>query len=612
MERRLVTIMGVDAVDYSRLVRENEEATVDALEACLAIIRDSVREHRGRVFGGAGDSIIAEFASPSEAVRSAVEVQQRLEARNAAAHAQRITFRIGLNLGDVIDQDGNLLGDGVNVAARLESLAPPGGIYVSQSVYEQVKHLPDILFDDVGQRRLKNIPTPVHIYLVHVADLRRSPGLGRLAIAVAVLVMLALIAVWQFWPAASTKVLAWIDPPHELPAQPSIAVLPLANLSGDENMEYFSDGITNDITTDLSKFANLLVIASNSAFAYKGRSVRAQDIGRDLKVRYLLEGTVFRGDGRLRVNAQLIDATTGHHIWAERYDRAIDDWFAVQDDIVAKIVTNLALKVDAAERRRIASRETESMDAYDYWLQGREVWRNPANQNEEGNNKARELFQKSAEADPNFARAYGYLSYAYLQDWQNDWGDDPEAALQTALELAQKAVALDPDDYDNHWALAIVYGNMGDFDRSFAEYDRARTLNANDADLLAEMGEVLIDAGRSDEAVKQVQEALTRNPNGPPYWYYWTLGRALYFQRRYREAIEAIESISDPPSDARLVTAASYAQLGEMKQAAAEMAIFRAGEPEWTLEKSRRYHYADPKDREHWLDGLRKAGLPEN
>jgi adenylate cyclase len=611
MERRLVTILAADAVSYSRLVANDEEAALAFFDQCNAAMTDLVRQHHGRVFGGAGDSLIAEFPSPVEALRCAVNMQRQLALLNEKlAEEQRMQFRLGLNLGDAVVEQGVLLGDAVNIASRLEGLSEPGGIRISGNLYEQVKHLPDFGFQDLGTVRLKNIPVQVHAYAVQGMGSRRSAKrrvLWRWAAAAAVLALAAGAIVWQYMPVVPFE--SGRTRQVTLASHPSIAVLPLANLSGDPQQEYFSDGLTNDITTDLSKFSGLFVVASNSAFTFKGKPTKVQDIGDELGVSYLLEGTVQKASDRLRINAQLIDATTGLHVWAERYDRQMGDLLAIQDEIVQRIVTALAVKVSAVERQRVSRKETTSMGAYDYYLRGIGVMADPNNFTVDGNSELRQLFEKAIELDPNFSRAYAELAYSYVREYQEGWTEDPDATLKRAEELAKKALDLN-DDFDGHWSLAIVYWNQGKFDKSFIEYETARKLNPNNPDLAADMAEALIYAGEPDKAITQIREAMLHNPE-VPYWYWWNLARAYYMAKRYEEAIDAAGKITDPPNDVLLITAASKAQLGDLDAARAEMAQFSKNDPEWSIAKAAERYFRRDSDRQHWLEGLRLAGLKE-
>ena len=612
LQRRLVTILAADAVEYSRLVAKDEEAALALFKDCAAIIQERVQAHNGRIFGGAGDSVIADFQSPVEAMRCAVEIQHQITRLDEKLSEDwRMLFRVGLNLGDAVVEQDNLLGDAVNVAARLEGLSEPGGICVSGSLYEQVKHLPDLGFKDLGPKRLKNIPIPVHVYSIKgVGTARSHKRIPAWGLAAAAMVLLASIAVpvwWKYKPEIGSK--AENTPQLLSTAQPSIAVLPLDDLSEDPRQAYFSDGITNDITSDLSKFSGLMVIAYNSASTFKGKPTKVQDIGKALSVRYVLEGTVQKTPERLRVNAQLIDAETGYHVWANRYDQILGDTFTVQEDITRNIVTALAVKVTAAEERRSNKKLTQNMSAYDYYLKGKAIWADSSKVTPEGNEEARQLFEKAIELDPNYSSAYAELSYVHVRAYQNGWSDDGAASLQQAEDLAKKALALN-DDFSSHWYLAIVAWNKGDFDKSFREYETARQINPNDPDLAADMAEALIYGGEPEKAIEQIEAAKRRNPFFD-FWYDWNEGRAKYMAGQYQAAIDAIGRINSPPNDVRLITAASKAQLGDIPAAQAIMAEFSKNDPDWSIAKSAAYFYRKDSDRQHWLDGLRKAGLKE-
>jgi adenylate cyclase len=605
MERRLVTILAADAASYSRLVADDEDAALAIFHEHSAIMTGLFPEYHGRVFGGAGDSLVCEFASPVEALRCAVKVQHELAMANEKlAEERQMEFRLGLNLGDAVVVDGNLFGEAVNVAARLEGFADPGGICISGSLYEQVKHLPDFEFRDLGSRNLKNIPFQVHAYAVKGTGSRRLAK--RLvpwgpALVAAALALVAVTIGWKYTPRLSSAALF---------SPPSIVVLPLENLSGDTSQDYFSDGLTQDITTDLSKFSDLFVVASNSAFTYKGKPSKVQDIGSALGVRYVLEGTVQKTPSRLRINTQLIDAGTGNHVWAQRYDRELGEIFAVREEIIKNVVTALAVKVNAAEQRRVSQKETNNMSAYDTYLQGKMVLYDPAKVTKEGNDEVRALLNKSIAQDAKFSMPYGLLSYTYVREYQNAWEEDRAASLKKAEDFAKKELAL-ADEFDGHWSLATVYWNQGKFDESFSEYDEATRLNPNDPDLAAEMGEALIYGGGPSLAIEKIKGAISRNPT-TPYWYWWNLGRACYMAKRYKDALDSIAKITEPPNDTLLITAASKAQLGNLDAAKSDMAEFSKNDPGWSIAKSAEYYYRKDSDRQHWLDGLRKAGLKEN
>jgi TolB-like protein/class 3 adenylate cyclase/tetratricopeptide (TPR) repeat protein len=608
MERKLVTIMAVDAVGYSRLVGADEEGALALFNRNRTLIEDRIAAHQGRTFGGAGDSVMAEFPSPVEALRSAMDIQRDIEADSKdLPPEQRMLFRIGLNLGDVVVRDENLHGDAVNIAARLEAMAAPGGVCLSESIYNQVKHLPGLKFANLGTHRLKNIASPVRAYGLQGPNIGGyAKGSGRRPWLLLPPFFIAAALLFAMTPIATVL---WNHDVSDSMAQASIAVLPLENLSGDATQEYFSDGLTNDITTDLSKFSNLFVVASNSSFMYKNKPSKVQDIGRTLGVRYLLEGTVLKTPQRVRINAQLIDSETGRHVWAERYDRPIDDVFAVQDEVIKNIVIALAVKVDDAEKQRAGRKETSDMNAYDYYLRGKAVIADPNKITREGNEEARALFQQAIDLDPEFARAYGEMSYLFVREYQNGWSEDGAESLRKAEALALKALDL-VDDYDSRWGLAMVYSNQGEAEKAFAQYEIARSQNENDADLAAEMGEALMYAGEHERAIAQILGAIKHNPE-VPYWYWWNLGRAYYMAKQYQEAIDAIAKIAEPPNDTLLITAASKAQLGDLKSAQSDMAKFSKNDPDWSIAKSAEYYYRNDADRQHWLDGLRKAGLKE-
>lgn len=612
-ERKLATILNADVVGFSRLMRADEEETLGTLKDRERLIRQLILEHRGRPFGMAGDSFMAEFASPVEAVRCAIACQEALARLNADVPLnRRFLLRIGVNLGDVMVEGENLYGDGVNIAARLQSIADPGGICISQSVHELVRHRLALTVENLGKQPVKNIAEPVQAYRVVLED-RRS-NLAQLArkhrkplraflLTVAV-AALALLAVWAWHPAP--------EPGEEPPGAgvPSIVVLPLDNLSPDERHGYFADALTNDLTTELSRFAGLLVISNHSAQAYKNRPAPIGEVRRELGVRYVLEGSVQRVEDRLRVNVQLIDAETDGHVWAERYDRAAGDLLDLQTEIVETVASRLAVQVSEAERRRLRQKDTESLRAYELWLQGRSLLQVP---DEASNAKADELFRRAIEEDPNFARAYGLRSYVEVQRWMNGWGPSPEQARVRALELARKAVELGPEDYDNWWSLGIALITNDRYEEGIRAYERARQLNPNDADLLASMSDGLVAVGRAEEAERQVREAMRRNPKYPA-WYAWNLGFAALMARHHDEAVRALEPITGEISAARVYLAAAYAlrdQPGDAARAAEQVKLLLQEEPGWTVARAARQPLQRPEDRELWLTGLRRSGLPE-
>ncbi|HKF64071.1 MAG TPA: adenylate/guanylate cyclase domain-containing protein [Dongiaceae bacterium] len=584
MERKLVAIVAADVVGYSRLMSQDEAGTLAALRSQQqSLIQPQVSGHGGRIVKLMGDGVLAEFASVVHAVECAVELQQAIEASNLPLAAdRRMRLRIGVTFGDVMVEDGDIYGDGVNIATRLEQLAEPGGICISGDAYDQVRHKLRLSYRDIGEQRVSNVNDAIRVYRIRLAPPGESgnPGedTGR-------------------WAAAG----------EAEPYGPGIVVLPFDNLSADEEQDFFCDGLTSDITTDLSKFSNLFVIATNTAFTYKGRPTRVEEVARDLHVRYVLEGSVQRLGERIRINAQLIDAVEGHHLWAQRFDRPRSDLFTVQDEILHLIVTALALRVTAAEHERAARKHPASVNAYEAYLRGLHLF---STRSEEELAASRGWLEKATTLDPLYGRAWGALAYVYLQEWLNGWREDDAHAL--AETYAQRAVELDPDDYLTHSFLAFCCLNGRDFDLAIAQYERALQLNPNDADLLVDFAEALVYAGRHSEAIDHIQRAMLLNPRVPD-WYRWNLGWAHYFTKDYAASVAALRKIMRPHPEARLLLAASLARQGKAKPAAGELKVFRDSRPEWTVETERRsVRFRDPADEEHWLEGVRLAGLPES
>jgi len=609
MGRRLIAILAVDGVAFSRLVARDEEAALSHLDQCRAAFATAVENHRGQVFAVAGDGFLAEFGSPVEALRAAVDFQSKTQTLNDAVLPEmRMPFRAGLNIGDVVVDDDFLRGEAVNVAVRLEGICEPGGVLVSGSFYEQVRHLPEFAFSSLGSRRLKNIATPVRVFALNqnglVSALHRWSRRWKNAAMVTAAVLLAGILVTQFfWEPHGAR------PVSKASLVPVIAVLPFENLSRDADQEYFSDGVTNDVTTDLSKFSNVAVIASNSAFTLKGKPMKAQEIGRVLGVNYFVEGSVWREADRVRVNAQLIDAATGTHVWADRYDRKLGDVFDVQDEITQRIVKALAVEVDSAQLDRVRAKETSNMSAYENVLRGVAIITDPQKFTREGTAEGRAYYEKAIKLDPAYGRAYAELAYTFVRDVEFGWADDPDATLDKAEALARRAIELS-GEYEGHWFLGQILSTRGQFEQSLAEYETARRLNSNDADLAANHGEALVYGGESARAIEMIEGAIKRNPE-VPYWYWWNLAWAYYMVGRYEDAVKEIDKISDPPVEVLVVKASAKAQLGDEKGAAADMEQFMKARPDWTLENAAALHFRDDKDRQHWLDGLRKAGLRE-
>jgi TolB-like protein/class 3 adenylate cyclase len=569
-QRRLAAILAADVVGYSRLMAFDEAGTLARLKHLrTTVIEPKLAEFSGQIVGSAGDSLLVEFASAVNAVQCAVEIQQSLAMENAPlSEEKRMAFRIGVNLGDVIAEGGTIYGDGVNVAARLEKLAEPGGICTGRNVYEAVKGKVPITYADLGTVQVHNIADPVHAYRIQLGN-----------------------------PTATAMP---VFPPSD---KPSIAVLPFINMSSDPEQEYFVDGLAEDLITDLSKVPGFLVISRNSTFAYKGKAVDIRAIAKELGVRYVIEGSVRRSATRLRINAQLIDAANNSHIWADRIDRDLADVFLLQDEIVARIVNALTGTLPA--RSLPARRRATNLDAYDLFVRGRVM----ALQTPESNRAARSLFEKALKLDPEFADVHAWLAKSHGHGWT--YGGEPkEPHHSLALAAARRAVQLDPDNADAHTILGDVLMYEGDLDVAAAEFAIALRIDPNHTNALVFWGELKVAEGMPIEGIEMVLKAFRLNPH-PPGWYYWVLGYAQYSARRYEDAVQTLRHETTRGTGSSRLLAASLAQLGRLEQAKEVGRHFLAINPNFSVS-----HWANvvpfrqEKDRQHFVDGYSKAGLP--
>ncbi len=593
VQRRLAAILAADVAGYSRLVGVagysrlvgvDEEGTLAAVKSHIdEVFKPEITAHHGRIFKTMGDAVFAEFASVVDAVKCAVAIQRSMADRNVDLPDDRqIRFRIGVNLGDVIAEGDDIYGDGVNVAQRLEGLAKPGGICVRRAVRNQVRDKLPLVFEDLGEIEVKNIARPIRVFRV-LLGFSESNG-GELT-------------------AATGSAFA-------LPDKPSIAVLPFVNMSGDPEQEYFGDGITEDLITDLSKISALFVASRNAVFRYKGEAVEPKQVGRDLEVRYLLEGSVRKVGDRVRITAQLIDPRTGYHLWAERYDRDLTDIFALQDEITEKIVAALEVKLTEGEQEQVARRYTENLEAYDYFLRGRAY---QVRASKETNTQAREMFERAIELDPGFAGAYAVLSHTHWRDWRNQWSEDPQA-LERAFKAAKKAVALDDSLPLARTFLAWVYVFRKQYEEAIAEGQRAVSLDPNFAEGYARLGTILSFAGRPVEAVGLVKKAMRLDSHYPAN-YLWYLGHAYYAMGKHEEALAALmKSFTRNPDSmaCNLFLTVTQSELGREKEARAQMAEVLRVSPRVSMEGQReKLPFKDQAVLERYLEALRKAGLPE-
>ena len=624
VERRIAAILAADMVGFSRLMEHAEEAALATLTACRALIEELVVRHRGRVFGSAGDSVVAEFASAVEAVRAALAIQAAIAAINADhGRPGRVHYRIGVNLGDVMVDRDNLLGDGVNVAARLEALADPGGVLISGSAFDQIEGKLDHRFDFVGRRTLRNLDRPIRIYRW------RPPGraawraawpaplpqrLGWFAALAGSAILLAVVAgVWWVGPDLHGLPLGRfpVRSSQPLPERPSIAVLPFTRLSDDPELDRFADGLLDNVVSGLSRFPALFVVASNSSQAYKGQHPDVRAVGRELGVRYVLEGSLGREGDQLRLHAQLIDATTGYHVWAERYDRQWTDFFAVQDELTERIVGSLGgtdSAIAVADQERVRHHPTSSLDAYDYVLRAADYYDQFT---KEANLQARAAALKAVAIDRHFALAHAYVAWSYMAEFWWSWSENPAQSVTLAFDWARKAVAADPQEYNAHWVLGDAYQAKGEPQQALASYEKALALNPNDPELLQDYGAwILPAAGRAAEGIALVEKAMRLNPRHPER-YFGNLALNLYLVGRYDDAIEMVRRMSEPRFDHRLYLAAAYGQVGRAAEAAAEVKTVLEERPDMTIERFlATLPFQQASDREHMRAGLALAGLP--
>jgi adenylate cyclase len=589
MQRRLAAILVADVVGYSRLMEKNEEGTLARLKTLRREVVDpAIDSHRGRLVKLTGDGALVEFASAVDAVRSAVAIQQSIAAREQNEPPDhRISFRIGVNLGDILVEGDDVYGDGVNISARLEGLADPGGVVISGNVYDEVARRLPVGFEDMGELRVKNIDRPIRAWRVLPEGAAASPGQASAALPV-----------------------AGKDPPAlPLPDKPSIAVLPFTNMSGDPEQDYFADGLSEDIITELSRFRWLFVIARNSCFVYKGRAVDVRTVGRELGVRYVLEGGVRKSGERLRITAQLIEAATGNHLWAEKYDGKLADVFDLQDNITRTIVATLPGRIEAAYAERIVRTPPKDMAAYELLLAAKVLHHRAT---KDDNTAAFALVERAIGIDPGFAQAYAWKACLTGQAVARGFFDgNSREHLKRAFDLVMKGLALDENDIECHRVLCESFMDQGDLARARMHHDRAFALNPNDPRIVAQRGELMTWFGEPDQAVEWLQTATHLDPFGVRERAH-LLGRALLAARRYAEAADAYrQSAGRHRPEYHADLAAALAQAGRAEEAAAEVAETLRIKPEFSVASYvEGLHYSRDVDREHHREALIKAGLP--
>ena len=627
-KRKLSAIFSADVAGYSRMMGEDEAATVEAITTCRKIMGELIRQHRGRVVDSPGDNLLAEFGSVVDAVQCAVAVQKEFQTRNAELpENRRMAFRIGINLGDVIEEEGRIYGDGVNIAARLEALADTGGICISKTAFDHIETKLPLGYEYLGDQTVKNIARPVGAYRVLMeprVTVARGVEKGRAAslrgrkamLAAGIILILAVMAasIWHVYfrppprEAASGK-----DMVFPLPEKPSIAVLPFDNLSGDPAQDYIADGISENIISALSKISEMVVIDRNSTFTYKGKPVKVQEVGENLGVRYVLEGSAQTIGNRVRITAQLIDAATGHHLWSEKYDRDMKDLFALQDEITHQIIVELQVKLTEGEQARVSRQSTSNLEAWNCAVRGLKLFERPSKEN---NAKAMELFQRAVELDPDYVWAWVRLAWTHLV--ASRYSPSPSESFKKAVQIARKAVAMDDSDADVHALLGNIYSRQHRYEQAIMEGQKALALGPTNAQAHVLLAATMNAVGRFDEAISLVKRAMRLHPYYPAYYLMW-LGAAYRMTGQYDEAVATYKQLLEraskgefPLPSAHLFLAEVYGELGQEEKARNHAEEVRRLEPGFSLERAGKlgtYRYKDPAHLQRRMDALRKAGF---
>jgi adenylate cyclase len=625
-KRKLIAVVHADVKGYSRMMGEDDEYTVQTLASNRQEMYRLVEIHEGRVRDTAGDGFLVEFPSVVDAVKFSVEFQREMKGRNAdLPEAKKMEFRIGVSIGDVIQDGGTIYGDGVNIAARLESLADPGGICISGAAYDQVKKRLDVRFEYVGDKSVKNIAEPVPTYKVLIepgerADTKEKSQQGKPAarrmsylIAAAIcVVVVVLVAVWYFhFHSAPPPEKAALEeaPVLKLPEKPSIAVLAFDNMSGDPKQEYFSDGLTEEIINGLSKIPHLFVIARNSSFAFKGKAVSVKEVGRTLGVRYVLEGSVRKEKDRVRITTQLIDAQTGGHVWSDRYDRDLKEVFALQDEVTLAVMRAMRVKLTDGEQAALWQRKglTNNLEAFENYLQGREY---SIQVTRDANDKAMRLYEEAISLDPGFALVYAKLAWTHFANVQYGWSKDPRESGRKAYEMANKALALDDSLDSPHYFLGLAYINMQQYDKAVAEAERGVELNPNGHEALLVLGAILNRVGRPAEALNVLGKAMRLNPMPPALYYAW-LGVSHMLMNQNDKAIACLEKglrVQPDSTPCLIYLTATYSQAGRREDACKTAAEFLKRNPKFSAEAWAK-QYQDPAVQDRLINALRQAGL---
>ncbi|MFC1885786.1 adenylate/guanylate cyclase domain-containing protein [Thermodesulfobacteriota bacterium] len=608
---------------------EDEEATVRTLTTYREVMTTLIQQHRGHVVDSPGDNLLAEFTSVVDAVQCAVSVQKEIQSRNAELpENRRMQFRIGINLGDVIEEGERIYGDGVNIAARLEGLADSGGICISKTAFDQIESKLPYGYEFIGDQTVKNIPKPVGAYRVQMEPrvtvpepdepIKTRPWWRQPIFigASAFLILVVLTGIWYFYMRPSFEPADVKKMANPLPENPSIAVLPFVNLSGDPKQDYIVDGITESIITGLSNVPKMFVIARNSVFRYKGKSVEVRKVSEELGVQYVMEGSVQKEGDRLRINAQLIDAVKGHHLWAEKYDRNLKDLFALQDEITMKVITETRVKLTSGEAARVHAKGTNNIEAYLKVLQADHLIGTLMKEN---NLLARKLLEDAIDLDPKYPRAYFGLAYTHSNDVLKRWTKSPEESRSLMKKYMDKGIELYESSVEGVALLAFYHDRNQEWDKALADYERAVSLRPDGRNIRF-LANYLTRSGRFDEAVA-MWEKLKRLDPFPPSWVYGMWGLTYFQLGRYEDALETFKKLLElaKKGEYRLTTAhrllaATYAMLGQEKEAQYHTAELLKVNPKYSIKKHSKYVYRlfkNKADADRVLNALRKAGLPE-
>ena len=623
-KRKLSAVLSADVKGYSRLMGEDESGTVRTLKEYREIMGKLIQQYRGRVVDSPGDNLLAEFPSVVDTVDGAVEIQKQLKLKNEELpENRRMEFRIGVNLGDVVDDGESIYGDGVNIAARVESLAYGGGICISGTAYDQIGQKLPFGYEYLGEQTVKNIEKPVRIYRVLIEPeaagkvIGEKRFLGRISrrAAISTIIILLVVAIgvigWNIYLHQSKKIEpASLDKmAFQLPDKPSIAVLPFVNMSEDPKQEYFSDGLTEEIITALSKVPKVFVIARNSTFSYKGKSVKVNQVAEELGVRYVLEGSVRKAEDRVRITAQLIDAIKGHHLWAERYDRELEDIFAIQDEITKEIIASLQPKLMETQQAAFLAKGTDNLQAYLKWLQANEYF---LKVNKDDNVLARQQAEEAIALDPDYVAAITTLAWAHAVGARFGWSKSPKQSLARAVDLAKKAIALDDTYPDIHRLWGYIYLQKRQYDEAIAAQEKAVALSPNWSKALAHLGMGLVYACRPEEGIRELQKAIRLNPV-PPTYYFFKLGRAYRMTGQYDEAISAFnKALHGSPNSlgAWIGLASTYSLLDQEEEAREAAAKVLQIHPKFSSERFlMSLPFKNQPENERIINALQKAGL---